>query len=152
MTKVSVIIPAYNAMNYLPKTVESALRQTFTDFEVIIVNDGSSDDIEKWVDTITDNRVKLIYQKNQGAATARNTGIAHAKGEYIAFLDSDDLWQPNKLKKQVDCLDNNQDLGLVYTWISSIDAKGNYRGKIYANHIEGNVWEKLIQENIVRVL
>ncbi len=150
MTKVSVIIPAYNAMTYFPKTIESVLQQTFTDFEVIIVNDGSSDGIEEWVNTITDNRVKLISQKNQGAATARNTGIAHAKGEYIAFLDSDDLWEPSKLEKQVYCLENNPDIGLVYAWISSIDANGNSRGKIYANHIEGNVWEKLIEENIVR--
>ena len=78
MTKVSVIVPAYNAMTYLPKTIDSVLEQTFTDFEVIIVNDGSSDDIEKWVDTITDNRVRLISHQNQGAATASNTGIAHA--------------------------------------------------------------------------
>ena len=149
MTKVSVIVPAYNAMTYLPKTIDSVLEQTFTDFEVIIVNDGSSDDIEKWVDTITDNRVRLISQKNQGAATARNTGIAHAKGEYIAFLDSDDLWEQTKLEKQVNCLDNNPDVGLVYAWISSIDENGNNRGKIFANNAEGYVWEKLIEENIV---
>ncbi|MEM6401603.1 MAG: glycosyltransferase [Cyanobacteria bacterium P01_D01_bin.116] len=150
MTKVSVIVPAYNAMTYLPKTIESVLKQTFTDFEVIIVNDGSSDGIEQWVDTITDNRVKLISQKNQGAATARNTGIADAKGAYIAFIDSDDLWEPTKLKKQVHCLDKNPDVGLVYAWISSIDKNGNNRGKIYASNSEGNVWEKLIEENIVR--
>ena len=149
MTKVSVIIPAYNAMTYLPKTIESVLKQTFTDFEVIIVNDGSSDGIEEWVDTITDNRVKLISQKNQGAAAARNTGIADAKGAYIAFLDSDDLWEPTKLKKQVYCLDNNRDVGLVYAWISLIDENGNNRGKIFANNSEGYVWEKLIEENIV---
>ena len=149
MTKVSVIIPAYNAMTYLPKTVESVLKQTFTDFEVIIVNDGSSDGIEQWVDTITDNRVKLVSQKNQGAAAARNTGIADAKGAYIAFIDSDDLWEPTKLKKQVYCLDNNPDVGLVYAWTSSIDKNGNNRGKIFANNSEGYVWEKLIEENIV---
>ena len=150
MTKVSVIIPAYNAMNYLPKTVENVLKQTFTDFEVIIINDGSSDGVEEWVSTIKDNRVKLITQKNQGASTARNNGIAHATGEYIAFLDSDDLWEPTKLEKQVHCLDNNPGTGLVYAWILSIDAKGNYRGKIYANTTEGDVWKKLIERNIVR--
>ncbi|MGD1913669.1 MAG: glycosyltransferase family 2 protein [Rivularia sp. (in: cyanobacteria)] len=149
MTKVSVIIPAYNAMTYLPKTVESVLKQTFTDFDVIIVNDGSSDSIEQWANTITDNRVKLVSQKNQGAAAARNTGIAHAKGEYIAFVDSDDLWEPSKLEKQVYCLDDNPDVGLVYVWVASIDAKGNDLGKIYSNHSEGNVWKKMLQGNIV---
>ncbi|MEM9923939.1 MAG: glycosyltransferase [Cyanobacteria bacterium P01_D01_bin.50] len=149
MTKVSVIIPAYNAMIYLPKTVESVLKQTFTDFDVIIVNDGSSDNIEQWANTITDNRVKLVSQKNQGAAAARNTGIAHAKGEYIAFVDSDDLWEPSKLEKQVYCLDNNPDVGLVYVWVASIDAKGNDLGKLYSNHSEGYVWEKMLQGNIV---
>lgn len=150
MTKVSVIIPAYNVMTYLAKTVESVLKQTLTDFEVIIVNDGSSDGIEKWVDTIADNRVKLVSQKNQGAAAARNTGIAHAKGTYIAFIDSDDLWEPTKLKKQADFLDKNSDVGLIYAWIISIDANGNNRGKIYASNLEGYVWEKLIEENIIR--
>ncbi len=149
MIKVSVIIPAYNAMTYLPKTVESVLKQTFTDFEVIIVNDGSSDGIEQWVNTITDNRVQLISQQNQGAAAARNTGIAHAKGAYIAFLDSDDLWEASKLEKQVYCLDNNPDVGLVYVWVASIDAKGKDLGKIYSNHSEGYVWEKMLQGNIV---
>ena len=150
MPKVSVIIPAYNAMTYLPQTVESVLKQTFTDFEIIIVNDGSSDEIEQWVDTITDNRVKLVSQKNQGTAAARNTGIADAKGEYIAFLDSDDLWEASNLEKQVHCLDKNPDVGLVYVWVKSIDAKGNYLGQIYGNDPEGYVWEKLLQENIIR--
>jgi len=150
MAKVSVIIPAYNSMTYLPKAVESVLKQTFSDFELIIVNDGSSDGIEQWVNTITDNRIQLISQKNQGAAAARNTGIAHGKGDYIAFLDSDDLWEGSKLEKQVNCLNKNPDVGLVYAWIISIDVNGNHRGKMYANTVEGNVWEKLIEENIVR--
>lgn len=150
MTKVSVIIPAYNAMSYLPQTVESVLKQSFTDFEVIIVNDGSSDGIEQWVDTITDNRVRLISQKNQGTATARNTGIADAKGAYIAFLDSDDLWEVSNLEKQVYCLDNNPDVGLVYVWVKSIDAEGNDLGQIHGNNSCGYVWEKMLQENIIR--
>ncbi|MEM1392917.1 MAG: glycosyltransferase [Cyanobacteria bacterium P01_D01_bin.116] len=149
MTKVSVIIPAYNSMTYLPQTVESLLKQTFTDFEVIIVNDGSSDGIEQWVNTITDNRVKLISQQNQGTATARNTGIADAKGDYIAFLDSDDLWEVNNLEKQVHCLDNNPNVGLVYVWVKSIDAKGNDLGQIYGHDSEGYVWEILLQKNII---
>ena len=101
MSKVSVIIPAYNAMNYLPQTLKSVLQQTFTDFEILIINDGSSDDIVEWSSQISDSRVKLISQINQGVSAARNTGIRNAQGEYIAFIDADDLWEPTKLEKQV---------------------------------------------------
>jgi glycosyltransferase involved in cell wall biosynthesis len=92
MPKVSIIIPAYNAMTYLPETVDSVLKQTYNDFEVIVVNDSSTDETEQWVSQIADSRVKLISQENQGAAGARNNGIGHAQGEYIEFLDADDLW------------------------------------------------------------
>lgn len=101
MPKVSVVIPAYNAMSYLPETVASVLNQTFEDYEVIVVNDGSKDDIKIWIAQLADTRIKLISQENQGLSGARNTGIAHAQGEYVAFLDADDLWAPTKLEKQV---------------------------------------------------
>ncbi|MBD2434051.1 glycosyltransferase family 2 protein [Fischerella sp. FACHB-380] len=88
MPKVSVIIQAYNAMNYLPKTLESVLKQTFTDFEVLIINDGSTDNIIEWASQITDPRVKLISQENQGQSAARNLGVVLAKGDYLAFLNA----------------------------------------------------------------
>lgn len=91
MPKVSVIIPAYNSMQYLPETLESVLKQTFTDFEVLIINDGSSDNTVEWAGKLEDPRVKLISQDNQGLPGARNTGIFHAQADYIAFLDADDL-------------------------------------------------------------
>lgn len=149
MPKVSVVIPAYNAMAYLPETMKSALAQTFDDFEVIVVNDGSSDRIEEWASQITDPRVKLISQTNLGLAGARNTGIAHAEGEYIAFLDADDLWEPTKLEKQVRSFEENPEAGLVYTWTTIIDDKGTSIGRVFANHAEGDVWERLIAHNIV---
>jgi glycosyltransferase involved in cell wall biosynthesis len=149
MPKVSIIIPAYNAMTYLPETVDSVLKQTYNDFEVIVVNDSSTDETEQWVSQIADSRVKLISQENQGAAGARNNGIGHAQGEYIAFLDADDLWEPTKIEKQVHSLDSNPEVGLVYTWVACIDEKGKSKGKMWKNDIEGNVWEKLIEHNIV---
>ncbi len=149
MPKVSVIIPAYNAMTFLPITLEGVLKQTFQDFEVLIINDGSSDHIEQWGKEILDQRVTLISQKNQGPAIARNTGLAHAKGEYFAFLDADDLWADTKLEKQVSVLDNNPDIGLVYSWVGSIDHQGNIRGKLLKNNVEGDVWSVLIQHNII---
>ena len=149
MPKASVVIPAYNSLKYLPATMESVLRQTFNDFEVILVNDGSSDDTEHWVSQITDPRVKLITQENQGLSGARNTGIAHASGEYIAFLDADDLWEPTKLEKQVLCLEENSEIGLVYTWVALIDENGNSTGRVFKNYAENDVWHKLIEHNIV---
>jgi glycosyltransferase involved in cell wall biosynthesis len=149
MPKVSVVIPAYNAMAYLPETVESVLKQTFTDFEVLIIDDGSSDHIVQWASQVTDRRVKLISQENQGVSAARNTGIAHAKGEYVAFLDADDLWEPTKLEKQVHCLENNPAAGLVYTWSALIDQLGNPLGILLASHIEGNVWEQIVVKDMI---
>ncbi|KJH71118.1 glycosyltransferase family 2 protein [Aliterella atlantica] len=149
MPKVSIIIPAYNVLKYIPETWESVVRQTFSDFEVIVVNDGSSDGIEHWASQVIDPRFKLISQENCGAAGARNTGLAHAQGDYIAFLDADDLWTPTKLAQQVAVLDENAEVGLVYTWVALIDEQGTFTGRIFENHAEGNVWTQLTQRNIV---
>ncbi|WP_414754032.1 glycosyltransferase family 2 protein [Anabaena sp. CCY 9910] len=144
MPKVSVVIPAYNAMQYLPATVESVLQQTFTDIEILIINDGSSDNILAWTAQITDPRVQVISQKNQGLSGARNMGINHASGEYIAFIDADDLWLPTKLEKQVKCLDNSPQAGLVYTWTAWTDETGKPTGVIVASDVEGYVWEQMV--------
>lgn len=149
MPKISIIIPAYNAITYLPKTMATVLSQTFADFEAIVINDGSSDETEQWVSQIVDPRVKLISQKNQGLAVARNTGIKNSTGEYIAFLDADDLWKPTKLEKQVEILERNPQVGLVYTWVTYIDEKGQSTGRVVRPHAEGYVSEKLVERNLV---
>lgn len=149
MPKVSVIIPAYNAMDYLPESVESVLRQTFTDLEVLIINDGSSDEIVQWAAQITDPRVKLFSQKNQGVSEARNTGIAHAQGKYLAFLDADDLWEPTKLEKQVQCLENNPAVGLVDTWVVLANEQGIPTNKVWISKAEGDVWKQIVEESLL---
>ena len=149
MPKVSIVIPAYNSMSYLPETLESALEQTFTDFEVLIVNDGSSDHVEQWSTQLVDPRVKLISQENQGVSVARNTGIVHAQGEYIAFLDADDLWDPTKLEKQVIYLDASPAVGLVHTWMALIDQHGNPTGRVITSDTAGTVWRQLAEKNTV---
>lgn len=149
MPKVSVVIPAYNAMAYLPETLDSVLTQTFTDFEVLIVNDGSSDNIVEWASAVKDSRVKLISQQNQGVSVARNTGIAQAQGEYITFLDADDLWEPTKLEKQVRRLDDEPAVGLVYSWTALIDPAGKLTGTVFCYEAEGNVWETILVHDIV---
>ncbi|MCG6137601.1 MAG: glycosyltransferase family 2 protein [Nostoc sp. LLA-1] len=149
MPKVSVIIPAYNAMQYLPETISSVLQQTFSDFEVLIIDDGSSDNIKEWVLNLTDKRVKLISQTNQGVSVARNTGINQAKGEYIAFLDADDLWYATKLEKQIRCLDNNPEIGLVHSWMAVINEEGKATGKFMNSDAEGDVWKQIVEKNTV---
>lgn len=149
MPKVSVIIPSYNAIDYLPQTVNSVLNQTFTDFELLIIDDGSSDCTVEWASQLIDPRTKLISQQNQGSAAARNTGIAHAQGEYIAFIDADDLWKPTKLEKQVQCLEANPVVGLVSTWVINADQYGNLTENVLISNVEGNVWKHIIEENLI---
>ncbi|MDX2099584.1 MAG: glycosyltransferase [Leptolyngbyaceae cyanobacterium bins.59] len=149
MPKVSIIIPTYNAMPYLPATVESIFKQTFTDFELLLVDDGSTDQTVPWITKLTDSRVKLIQQANQGASIARNTGIASVQGDSIAFLDNDDLWQPTKLEQQVQHLDRNPQVGLVHTWMMLIDEKGQSTGRLIKTDAEGWVWKKLVEQDTI---
>ena len=147
MPKVSVVIPAYNAMPFLSKTLDSVLGQTFSDFEVLVINDGSTDGTGAWVSALADRRVTLINQENQGCAIARNTGVFVSNGDYIAFLDADDIWESTKLEKQVRILETRPNVGLVNTWISHIDGEGVSLEKLGTPDSEGYVWESVIEEN-----
>ncbi len=101
MTRVSVIIPAYNRAHVLGRAIGSVLAQTYRDFELIVVDDGSTDNTAL-LPACCDDRVTLVRQDNRGVSAARNAGIRHSHGEFVAFLDSDDEWLPNKLARQVD--------------------------------------------------
>jgi len=120
---VSVIIPTYNSAKYIEEALESVFKQTLQDFEIIVVDDGSTDGTGEILKDYSD-RIKYIFQKNSGPASARNKGIKIARGEYIAFLDADDLWMPTKLEKQVAMFDKNKNLGMVTTGACSFDEKG----------------------------
>src|SRR6266446_940152 len=104
--KVSVVIPLYNKVRYIQRALDSVLAQTYTDFEVIVVDDGSTDGGAEVVACCTDRRVRLIRQSNQGPGPARNRGVEEAAGGYVAFLDSDDEWLPAFLERSVDLLDH----------------------------------------------
>jgi len=110
---VSVIIPVYNGARYLRAALESVFAQTYRPFEVIVVDDGSIDDSGVIAQSFSD--VSLMRQENQGVAAARNHGIEAAQGDFLAFLDQDDLWTPEKLKLQIEYLLNHQDLGYTLT-------------------------------------
>ena len=124
---VSVIVPAFNAEATLAATLDSALTQTHSPLEVIVVDDGSTDDTVALVDRLMrrDPRLALIRQKNAGVAAARNAGLAQARGDYVAWLDADDLWHPTKLARQLDVFAAApRPLGFVYTGYRLIDAGG----------------------------
>lgn len=101
MPTVSVIIPFYNNISWLREAVESVLSQTYSDYEIIVVNDGSPENVEEFL-SFYKGKLRYYYKENGGSSTARNKGIDLAEGKYIAFLDSDDLWLPNKLEVQVE--------------------------------------------------
>lgn len=148
MPKVSIIIPTFNSIEYLPLALESVLGQTLTDYEVIIVDDGSTDSTKEWGNNLRHPNVQFLSQLNQGCASARNAGLAKASGEYIAFLDADDIWVPSKLEKQACVLDQFPKVGLAYGWVGSINATGQKVGKIRKHYDEGNVWKTLILRDI----
>lgn len=110
---VSVIIPSYNRAHCIRKSIESVLAQTYDDIELIIVDDGSTDGTRELVESINDSRIRYIYQKNAGACAARNHGIDMANGEFIAFQDSDDIWLPRKLERQMSILQEYPDVDIV---------------------------------------
>ncbi len=123
---VSVVIPTYNRAHLLGRAIQSVLDQTYRDFELIVVDDGSTDNTEEVVEGLSDERVKYIrHEKNKGGAAARNTGIKAAKGQYIAFQDSDDEWLPEKLEKQMKVFETAPtEVGVVYTDMQRINKNG----------------------------
>lgn len=112
--QISVIIPIYNNALYIQEAITSVLSQGFEKLEILVIDDGSTDDFEEKIKGFNNPRIRLIKQLNSGAAEARNNGIRNAKGEFIAFLDADDIWAPNKLKLQLEVLINRTDINMVY--------------------------------------
>jgi len=151
MPKVSVIIPCYNASATIRETLDSLRCQTFRTFEVIVVNDGSTDDTGTILGIYTkqfNEKLKIITQINKGQAVAKNVGIEHSSGEFIAFLDSDDLWAPDKLEKQYDYMQLNPGIAMSYTEAYKIDEKGECINTISANPaFRGKCFENLVLHN-----
>lgn len=149
---ISVIIPTYNRANYICEAVDSVLAQTYKNIEIIIVDDGSTDNTKDIVLQRYNSKVTYILQNNSGPSSARNNGVKHAKGDLIAFLDSDDVWLPEKLEKQVKLIDQSHVIGLVACGLYNIDSDGNIVGSpiIKRNYINRRSFLKeLMIHNII---
>ncbi len=128
--RVSVIIPTFNCARWITESIESVLHQTYGNHEILIVDDGSTDHTKTVIDRYTGHdRIEYFYQENQGAASARNTGIEHATGTYLAFLDADDVWLPEKTERQLSVIREHPDVALVTSNALLIDQKGRITGK-----------------------
>ncbi len=149
MPSISVIVPAYNAERTILETVNSVLQQTFTDFELIVIDDGSTDQSAQLLQAIADPRLKVFSYPNGGASVARNRGMEHATGEYFSFLDADDLWTSDKLQLQLDALQAHAEAGVAYSWTCNMSPTGEafYPG-LCATHT-GNVQAQLLVSNFL---
>jgi glycosyltransferase involved in cell wall biosynthesis len=144
MPLISVIIPAYNSSKTIQQTIESVLNQTFTDFELLVIDDGSQDATLEVVKRISDQRLQIFSYPNAGVSVTRNRGLAKAVGEYISFLDADDLWTPDKLDAQLNALQANPQAAVAYSWTDYIDECDRF---LYpGSHItaNGDVYAKLL--------
>jgi glycosyltransferase involved in cell wall biosynthesis len=139
--KVSVVIPTYNRSFLLEKAIVSVLEQTFTNYEIIVVDDGSSDNTRQVIDKFA-GRVRYYYQENGGPSSARNRGIQAAMGEYIAFLDSDDVFFPEKLETQARALDENQEYGMVFSHAVTMDEEGHPAGSSWKGVMSGWIYPR----------
>jgi glycosyltransferase involved in cell wall biosynthesis len=144
---VSVVIPAFNAAEYIRETLHSALAQTYQALEVIVVDDGSTDATGSIVEEFVkkDARVQLVRQCNAGVGAARNTAIRMARGDYIAPLDADDIWFPEKLEKQVARMEQyGEETGMVYCWSMRIDKRGEFIGVQIPLTAQGSLLETAV--------
>lgn len=147
---VSIVIPVYNGSQYLKKTIDSILAQVYQTFEIILVNDGSTDNSAELIESLSENsnKIKLYNKENGGVAAARNYGINMASGDFIAFCDQDDLWLPNKLIQQMPLFENSH-VGLVYSGAIAEYVELNKQDKPnFDDKYRGDVFDKLIQVNM----
>ena len=149
MPLVSVVIPVFNGEKTIQETIESVLNQTLTDFELLVINDGSQDGTLEIVERIPDSRIQVFSYPNAGQSTSRNRGIEIAKGDYISFIDADDLWTPDKLEAQLQALQANPKAGVAYSWTDWIDESSQLLGKGSHNTEQGEVFTKLLLNDFV---
>jgi glycosyltransferase involved in cell wall biosynthesis len=151
-TLISVVVPAYNAESFVGHTLTSILQQTYQNIEVIVIDDGSQDSTADIVKTFakSDPRVILVTQSNSGVSSARNSGIYHSKGEFLAFIDADDIYYSECLEKLTHAMiEADNSVGLVYTWSAHIDDEGILTSGFNCSLVEGEVYDALLSRNFI---
>ena len=130
---VSVVVPTFNRDFCIAETLKSALQQTHQELEILVIDDGSTDNTEAVVGDLarSDDRINYVYQENKGVSAARNHALRLSTGDYIAFLDSDDIWKPWKIELQLDCFNRFPELGMIWTDMEAIDANGQLQASRY---------------------
>ncbi len=149
MPIISVVVPAYNSQRTILETINSVLEQSFTDFELIVINDGSTDGTLELLSNIKDARFKVYSYPNGGLPVARNRGIVRATGEFVSFIDADDLWTPDKLELQLQALQQNPQAGVAYSWTICMGNNGNSFHPGVSESFQGNVYPKLLVGNFI---
>lgn len=153
MPKVSVVIPSYNRADYIPATIDSVLKQSFKDWELIFVDDGSTDATENILANYVkqDSRIKYFKQANSERAVARSYGMKLATGEYICLVDSDDIWYEDKLEKQITVMDASPDLVLCYASVDRIDLSGKptKAARRQFQGFSGDIYKELLKRNFI---
>lgn len=147
--KISVIIPCFNAERTIFQALLTVLQQSFQAFEIIVIDDGSSDRTLAEIGKISSLQIQVFSQMHQGASAARNRGITEATGGYIAFLDSDDRWDPGKLAAQYAAAQAHPECGLIYSWVNHVDCSGGGTRPASRELASGSVMPMLIQKNFL---
>lgn len=140
---VSVIIPFYNRTNWTLQALNSVINQTYQNIEILLINDGSTESLDDLY-SINDRRIKFIHQKNRGPASARNNGLRHAQGDFIAFLDSDDLFLPEKIEKQVQVHLQNPNVWLTHTSYQRFTSTGEILELMSSGRFSGNLYPGIL--------
>ena len=157
MPRVSIVLPVFNGEELIRNSIASVLSQTFNDFELIIINDGSTDKTPDIIREFDDDRIKTFSYANSGLSKSRNRGVSKSRGEYIAFLDHDDVWMPDKLEQQLYRFQAEDKPDIVYGQTQLIDRKGNPTtfsrfGRSFAGGesvFEGNILEYVLRNNFI---
>jgi glycosyltransferase involved in cell wall biosynthesis len=149
MPKISVVVPVYNGEKTISQTIKSIQQQTFFNFEIVVINDGSTDSTLEELVHLREPRMKVLSYENGGLPIARNRGIANASGDFVTFIDADDLWTPDKLELQLAVLQQHPEADAVYSWTLYLNEEGTAFHQGDKLHFQGNVLPQLLLSNFI---